>query len=172
MTETEQSNCLQISEKMRSGPIKTIMEFLENNSYSSIQSISADKTVKKTKKKVREIINFLRKIGFVSVEQKNGNHLFFPLCVFNAGELPRDINEFMETAMIILPIIEAYGPNEIKILAEDFKKEVEAKTGKHIPREAFDEYIKLLPKTQKRITVYNCPASNNLTINFAAAIKK
>ncbi len=167
MAGTEKTALLLISKRMSPGLFKTIMEFLENNPNSTIQKISADKSVKKTKGEVREATNFLRRIGFVSVKQENKTHLFSARCVFSPDELPLDINKFMGMGMAILPIIEAYGPNEMKIFAEDIHKKIELKTGKNIPREVFEEFIRLLPKVKKRITVYNCPASEKLTINFA-----
>lgn len=141
MTESK----LRVSNKMAPSRLKIIMEFLENNPNSAINKISTAKKI--TKKEARELVNLLRKLGFVSVKLENKIHLFSADSVFDRENFPQDVNKYIEVGKIILLIIEEVGGKTT--IAENLLEKIRLKTGKNIDEKTFYEFVKILPKIKK-----------------------
>lgn len=156
MTESK----LRVSNKMAPSRLKIIMEFLENNPNSTINKISTAKKI--TKKEARELVNLLRKLGFVSVKLENKIHLFSADSVFDQENFPQDVNKYIEVGKIILLIIEEVGGKTT--IAENLLEKIRLKTGKNIDEETFYEFVKILPKIKKGVIIYKCPRSGNFVI--------
>lgn len=156
MTESK----LRVSDKMAPSQLKIIMEFLENNPNSAINKISTAKKI--TKKEARELVNLLRKLGFVSVKLENKIHLFSADSVFDRENFPQDVNKYIEMGKIILLIIEeASGKTAI---VENLLEKIRFKTGKNVDEETFYEFVKILPKIKEGVIIYKCSHSGNFVI--------
>lgn len=98
MTETETSDeNTKASELINDSQFKSLMEFFERVGKSTIQETMANVQIADTLKKIRKMVNILRKLGFISMKfDKNKKVHLISVCPFDKNKLPPDITKYLK----------------------------------------------------------------------------